>query len=88
MFCIGEAGITPPFTKLKGYGSWDDFTHDYTVDVDKTAQDVKVTDNATAGGFDSNFKIYFGKSKSYDVTLSFRFSNTSIRVEVQNIKHL
>lgn len=87
MFCIGEAGITPSFTKLKA-DHWDDFTHDYTIDVNKTAQDVKVTDNPGAGGFDSNFKLYFGKTKSYDVTLSFRFSNTAIRVEVVNITGL
>jgi hypothetical protein len=84
MFCIGEAGITPPFTKLAA-NHWDDFTHDYIVDVTKSAQDVKVTDSPTAGGFDSNFKLFFGKQKQYDITLTFRFAEKTLRVEVVDI---
>ena len=84
MFCIAEAGISPMFTKLKG-SSWDDFTHDYTIDSKKSAKDVKIIDNPTAAGFDVEFKLAFG-TKNYDVKLSFRFANSSIRAEVSELK--
>jgi hypothetical protein len=66
MFCIAEAGISPMFTKLKA-DHWDDFTHDYVIDAKKSAENVKVSDSPTAGGFDAIFNIFFGKAKSYNV---------------------
>ena len=87
MFCIAEAGISPMFTKLKA-DHWDDFSHDYVIDAKKSADNVKVSDSPTAGGFDANFNIYFGKAKSYSVKLSFRFADKSIRAEVVNLKSL
>ncbi len=87
MFCIAEAGISPMFTKLKA-DHWDDFSHDYVIDAKKSAENVKVADSPTAGGFDASFNIYFGKTKSYSVKLSFRFADKSIRAEVVELKGL
>ncbi len=85
-FAIGEAGLAPMFTKLAAE-HWDDFTHDYSIDASKTAQKVQIIDNPANAGFDAKFELSFGV-KQYAVKLSFRFSSSTIRIEVSDLKKL
>lgn len=90
MFAIAEAGISPPF--LKAIGSErsaegahiDSFDHDYTISNTTSAKEVVIADSPTAAGFDAKFAMDF-KTKKYSIKLSFRFSGTEIRVEVQEL---
>jgi len=90
MFAIAEAGISPPF--LKAIGSErsaegahiDSFDHDYVISNTTSAKEVAIADSPTAAGFDAKFTMDF-KTKKYSIKLSFRFSGTEIRVEVQEL---
>jgi len=93
MFAIAEAGISPPFIKALGSeqsaqgAHMDSFDHDYVINNDTSAKEVAIKDSATAAGFDAKFTMDF-KTKKYSIKLSFRFSGTEIRIEVQELTQI
>lgn len=93
MFAIAEAGISPPFVKAIGSeqsaegAHMDSFNHDYVINNTTSAKEISITDSASAAGFDARFTMDF-KTKKYSIKLSFRFSGTEIRVEVQELTKL
>jgi hypothetical protein len=90
MFAIAEAGISPPFIKAIGSeqsadgAHMDSFDHNYVINDKLSAKEVIISDSAKAAGFDAKFVMDF-KTKKYSIKLSFRFSGTEIRIEVQEL---
>jgi hypothetical protein len=89
-FAIAEAGISPSFYKVIGsakslMGHADYFSAKAEVDIDSTSSKMKLVDSAGNAGFILDYVTILG-NKKYDTKLAFVFSNTSIKIEVQELK--
>ena len=89
-FAVAETGINPGFWKFigsskdrVGHGHWFDPTAEVDVVV-KEGVDMELNDSSTYAGFELNYDTKIG-SDTYKTTLSFRFSDSQIRIEVSKL---
>jgi hypothetical protein len=89
-FAIAETGLSPSFYKVIGstkslMGHADYFDAKAEIDIDSSSSTMKLVDSVGQAGFMLDYVTKLG-NKKYATTLVFRFSNDSIRIEVQELK--
>jgi hypothetical protein len=89
-FAVAETGINPGFWKFigsskdrVGHGTWFDPTAEVDVVV-KDGVDMELNDSSTYAGFELDYDTKIG-SDIYKTTLSFRFSDSQLRIEVSKL---
>ena len=88
-FAIAETGINPGFWKFVGserspigHAHWLDPMAD--VDIVDDTTPIELNDSKTFAGFELDYNVKVG-ADTYNTTLSFRFSDSQIRIEVSNL---
>jgi len=89
-FAVAETGINPGFWKYIGsakepigHGHWFDPKAEVDIVV-KDGVDMKLSDSETFAGFELEYQTSIG-GDVYNTTLSFRFSDSTIRIEVSQL---
>lgn len=90
MFAIAQHGANPDFFKVHGsnngmLGTVEIFPAKSKVDEKSMVQTVTIKDSPDASGFEVNYNMSLN-NVNYKTTLSFRFSTTQFRVEVQKLE--
>lgn len=90
MFAIAQHGANPDFFKVHGsdtglLGTLEVFPAKSKVDKTTIIQSLTIKDSENAAGFDASYNMKLNNVK-YKTTLSFRFSDSSFRVEVQELE--
>jgi hypothetical protein len=89
-FAIAETGLSPSFYKVIGsakslMGHADYFDAKAEIDIDSSSSKMKLVDSPGQAGFLLDYVTKLG-NKRYTTKLAFRFSEASIRIEVQELK--
>jgi hypothetical protein len=90
MFAIAQHGANPDFFKVHGsdsglVGTVELFPAKSKVDKTTIVQSLVIKDSEGAAGFDASYNMKLNNIM-YKTTLSFRFSDSSFRVEVQELE--
>jgi len=90
MFAIAQHGANPNFAKVHGsnsgpLGTAEMFPAKSKVDENSMIQTVKINDSPGAAGFDVVYNMKLNNI-AYSTKLTFRFSTSQIRVEVQELE--
>jgi hypothetical protein len=85
-YAIAEAGISPNFWKVIGsatrdIGHAEFFNAAAEVTVDSSTSPITLYDSSTAAGFELRYTTSVG-NQNYKTTLTFRFANSELRIEV------
>lgn len=90
LFAIAQHGANPNFVKVHGsdtgpLGTAEMFPAKSKVDQDSLIQSLTINDSEGAAGFDVEYNVKLNKT-IFKTTLTFRFSSTQFRVEVQELE--
>jgi len=90
MFAIAQHGANPDFFKVHGSdsgktGTLEVFPAKSKVDKDSIVQSLKIKDSEGSAGFYASYNMKLN-NVLYKTTLTFRFSDSSFRVEVQELE--
>lgn len=92
LFCVCQYGLNPTFYKCiakpnGGIGEWEEFPNNNLIKKGGTEK-VDILDSPTYGGFQMDLELQFNNDLTYKTRLSFTFSNSTFKIEVDELKQI